>query len=67
MPVAPGMETGAVMREYLRSKFVLAFSTLASPHVPVWNAKIGDGVYSAVVAATVAAFIAGEAFEKAKP
>jgi len=55
------------MREYLRAKFVLAFSTLASLHILMWNGKIGDGVYSAVVAATVAAFIAGEAFEKAKP
>lgn len=54
------------MREYLRTKFVLALSTLVSLHILVWNAKIGDGVYSAVVAVTVAAFIAGEAFEKAK-
>lgn len=55
------------MREYLRAKFVLAFSTLASLHILMWHGKIGDGVYSAVVAATVAAFIAGEAFEKAQP
>ena len=55
------------MREYLRGKFILCGATLASVHVLVWFGKVGEGVYGAVVAGTIGAFIAAEAFERAKP
>jgi len=55
-----------MLQEYLRVKAILSLITLVSVHVLVWNGKISDTIYSAVVIATVAAFIAAEAFERVK-
>lgn len=51
-------------------KFVLALLTLTSANFLVWCGHIADGVYSAVVIATVGVYIAGNVAQKyqgAKP
>jgi|OpeIllAssembly_1097287.scaffolds.fasta_scaffold00017_22 hypothetical protein len=45
-------------------KFLLCLATLLSVTLLVWFAKIGDGVYSAVLIATVGAYIAGNVTQK---
>lgn len=46
-------------------KFVATILSLLSAHSLVWFGKIEPGVYSAVVIATVAAYIAGNVTQKA--
>ena len=55
---------GAVSR-YASRKFLLALLSLASATGLVWSGRIADGVYSAVVIATVGAYIAGNVAQKA--
>lgn len=45
-------------------KFTLSILTLLSVSILVWFGKIDAGVYSAVVIATVGAYITGNIFEK---
>jgi hypothetical protein len=45
-------------------KFIAAMSSLASAHFLVWFGHIADGVYSAVVIATIAAYITGNVAQK---
>jgi len=52
---------------YKSRKFLLALLTLLVSAVLVWKGKISDGVYSAVVIATVAAYITGNVAQKNKP
>lgn len=49
----------------LSRKFLLSVMTLASNHYLVANTFIADGVYSAVMIATVGAYIAGNVVQKA--
>jgi hypothetical protein len=46
-------------------KFLLALAALASCHYLVATGKIDDGVYSAVVIATVGAYIIGNVSQRA--
>ena len=45
-------------------KFLLALLSLVSCSVLVWFGKISDGVYSAGLLATVAAYIAGNVSQR---
>ena len=45
--------------KFMSRKFIASMSALASAHLLVMTEKIADGVYSAVVIATIAAYIAG--------
>jgi hypothetical protein len=45
-------------------KFILALFSLASATTLCWLGNIADGVYSAVVIATVAAYITGNVAQK---
>jgi hypothetical protein len=45
-------------------KFLLALLTLASATFLCWNKNIADGVYSAVVIASVGAYIYGNVAQK---
>lgn len=45
-------------------KFILCILTLACTSVLVWNKMIADGVFSAVVIATVGAYITGNVVQK---
>lgn len=53
------------MSRYASRKFLLASASLASASVLVCFGHIADGVYSAVVIATVGAYIAGNVTQKA--
>jgi hypothetical protein len=53
------------MSRYASRKFLLALGTLASATALVHTGHIADGVYSAVVIATVGAYIAGNVAQKA--
>lgn len=55
---------GAVIR-YASRKFLLAAASLVSASALVCFGHIADGVYSAVVIATVGAYIAGNVTQKA--
>ena len=46
-------------------KFVLSVLVVASATLLVWLGRISDGVYSAVIMATVAAYITGNVYQKA--
>jgi len=46
-------------------KFIAAVLSLISAHILVYTGHIADGVYSAVVIATVASYIAGNVIQKA--
>lgn len=45
-------------------KFLLALLSLASATVLVWTGRIADGVYSAVVIATVAGYVTSNVVQK---
>jgi hypothetical protein len=51
--------------KYLSRKFLLALLALASATWLVYTQHIADGVYSAVVIATVGAYIVGNVAQKA--
>ena len=53
------------MTRFLSRKFIAALASLASAHWLVSERLIADGVYSAVVIATVAAYIAANVAQKA--
>lgn len=53
------------MNGFKSRKFILALLTLFSASVLVLTGHIADGVYSAVVIATVGAYIAGNVAQKA--
>lgn len=46
-------------------KFLVAVFSLSSATLLVWSGHIADGVYSAVVIATAAAYITGNVAQKA--
>jgi hypothetical protein len=50
--------------KYISKKFTLSLLTVASAHWLVQADHIADGVYSAVVIATVVAFVIGDALER---
>lgn len=52
------------MSRYASRKFLLSLLTLVTASVLVWFGKIDPGVYSAVVIATVAAYITGNVAQK---
>ena len=53
------------MNQYASRKFLLSLLSLLASTALVWFAKISDGVYSAVVISTVAAYITGNVAQKA--
>lgn len=53
------------MNKFSSRKFLLALATLVSATWLVYAGHIADGVYSAVVIATVAAYITGNVAQKA--
>lgn len=53
------------MNKLTSRKFILAILTLVSTTVLVWLEHISDGVYSAVVIATVGAYLAANVTQKA--
>lgn len=52
------------MNRWTSRKFVLAMLTLLSASVLCWFKLIADGVYSAVVIATVGAYLAANVMQK---
>jgi hypothetical protein len=53
------------VNRFLSRKFIAAMSALSSATWLVYSGHIADGVYSAVVIATVAAYITGNVTQKA--
>jgi hypothetical protein len=56
---------GGAMNKLTSRKFILSLATLASSTWLVYAEHIADGVYSAVVIATVGAYIVGNVAQKA--
>jgi predicted PurR-regulated permease PerM len=54
------------MERMTSRKFILAVLALASASALCWFGRIADGVYSAVVIATVGAYITGNVVQKYK-
>ena len=54
----------AVLARLSSRKFILAVLSLISATGLVWSGHISDGVYSAVVVATVASYITGNVIQK---
>jgi hypothetical protein len=54
-----------VDNKWLSRKFIAAMTALGSAHYLIQFGHIADGVYSAVVIATVAAYITGNVAQKA--
>jgi len=54
------------MNTYTSRKFVLACAALVSSTVLCWYGRIADGVYSAVVIATVGSYLAANVTQKGK-
>lgn len=52
------------MQTFASRKFLLAIATLVSVTWLVWSGNVADGVYSAVVIATVGAYITGNVVQK---
>ena len=52
------------MKRFLSRKFLLAFFSLCSATMLVYNSNISDGVYSSVVIATVGAYLTSNVFQK---
>lgn len=53
------------MSRYASRKFLLALLALISASLLVWGGFIADGVYSAVVIATVGAYLVSNVTQKA--
>lgn len=53
------------MSRYASRKFLLAVLVLISASVLVWTNHIADGVYSAVIIADIAAYLASNVTQKA--
>lgn len=58
------MDLTTTLTRYASRKFVLALLSLLSATGLVFTGHIADGVYSAVVIATVGAYIAGNVAQK---
>jgi len=54
------------MTAYTSRKFVLACAALVSSTVLCWYGRIADGVYSAVVIATVGSYLAANVVQKTR-
>lgn len=52
------------LQRLLSRKFLLAMASVLSCTVLVWFGKINDGVYSAVMLATVAAYLSANVLQK---
>lgn len=50
--------------KHLSRKFLVALVSIASATMLVWFAKINDGVYSAVMLATIAAYLTANVLQK---
>ena len=50
---------------YASRKFILTCASLISASLLVWSGHISDGVYSAVIIATVGAYLAANVGQKA--
>ena len=57
------MEDQQILKFMGGRKFALAIFTLASTAILAWYGKIDAGVYSAVVIANVATFVAGNVYQ----
>lgn len=53
------------MKQLMSRKFIAAMAALASAHYLVANKLIADGVYSAVVIATIGAYVTANVVQKA--
>ena len=53
------------MKQLMSRKFIAAMAALASAHDLVANKLIADGVYSAVVIATIGAYVTANVVQKA--
>ena len=53
------------MKQLLSRKFIAAMAALASAHYLVASKLIADGVYSAVVIATIGAYVTANVVQKA--
>ncbi len=57
--------SNTILTRLLSRKFLLSVFALLSATLLIWFGHIADGVYSAVVIATVGAYIAGNVTQKA--
>lgn len=54
----------SILERLISKKFIVTILSMISVSVLVWNENIADGVYSAVMIATVGAYIAGNVIQK---